>query len=96
MVFRSKEHGESGTGVSELLPEVAQVVDDLCVIRSMHCTNPRHGGAGLEWHTGRDTFVRRSMGSWSTYWLGKENENLPAYTPSSAGGRRGGDGGAGG
>ncbi|MFP6619759.1 MAG: DUF1501 domain-containing protein [Pirellulaceae bacterium] len=74
-----KQHGESGTWVSELFPHLAQVVDDLCVIRSMHCTNPRHGGAVLEWHTGSDTFVRPSMGSWITYGLGKENDNLPAY-----------------
>jgi len=77
--WRFKQHGQSGTWVSELLPELAQVVDDLCVIRSMHCTNPRHGGAVLEWHTGSDTFIRPSMGSWITYGLGKENENLPAY-----------------
>ena len=77
--WKFKQHGDSGTWVSELLPELAQVVDDLCVIRSMHCTNPRHGGAVLELHTGSDTFVRPSMGSWITYGLGKENENLPAY-----------------
>ena len=74
-----RQYGESGTWVSELFPHLAQVVDDLCVIRSMHCTNPRHGGAVLEWHTGSDTFVRPSMGSWITYGLGKENDNLPAY-----------------
>ncbi|MCP3693107.1 MAG: DUF1501 domain-containing protein, partial [Planctomycetaceae bacterium] len=77
--WRFGQHGESGTWVSELFPHLAQVVDDLCVIRSMHCTNPRHGGAVLEWHTGSDTFVRPSMGSWITYGLGKENDNLPAY-----------------
>jgi hypothetical protein len=77
--WRFKQHGESGTWVSELFPHLAQVVDDLCVIRSMHCTNPRHGGAVLEWHTGSDTFVRPSMGSWITYGLGNENDNLPAY-----------------
>ena len=72
-------HGESGNSVSELFPQLAQVVDELCIVRSMHCTNPRHGGAVLEWHTGSDTFIRPSMGSWITYGLGKENENLPAY-----------------
>ena len=77
--WKFKQHGQNGTWVSELLPELAQLVDELCIIRSMHCTNPRHGGAVLEWHTGSDTFVRPSMGSWITYGLGKENENLPAY-----------------
>jgi hypothetical protein len=45
----------------------------------MHCSNSRHGGAQLEWHTGSDTFVRPSMGSWITYGLGSENQNLPGY-----------------
>jgi len=74
-----RQHGESGTRVSELLPHLAGVIDDVCVIRSMHCTNPRHGGAVLEWHTGSDTFIRPSMGSWITYGLGSENANLPSY-----------------
>jgi hypothetical protein len=77
--WRFRQHGESGTWVSELLPHLASVIDDLCVIRSTHCTNPRHGGAVLEWHTGSDTFIRPSMGSWIAYGLGNENANLPSY-----------------
>ena len=77
--FEFQQHGESGAWVSELLPQVASKVDDMCIIRSMHCSNPRHGGAVLEWHTGSDTFIRPAMGSWLTYGLGSENQDLPGY-----------------
>ncbi|MCY2964143.1 MAG: DUF1501 domain-containing protein [Planctomycetota bacterium] len=77
--FAFQRHGESGTWVSELFPQTARLVDELCVIRSMHCSNPRHGGAVLEWHTGSDAFIRPSMGSWLTWGLGSENQNLPGY-----------------
>ena len=77
--FEFKRYGESGAGVSELFPHVAGIVDDLAIVRSMHCTNPRHGGAVLEWHTGSDTFIRPAMGSWLTYGLGSENQNVPGY-----------------
>jgi len=77
--FSFRRHGESGAAVSEVFPEVASRVDDLCIINSMHCTNPRHGGAVLEWHTGTDTFIRPSLGSWLVYGLGTENRNLPGY-----------------
>lgn len=77
--FEFKQHGQSGAWVSELFPNVAGMVDDLTIIRSMHCSNPRHGGAVLEWHTGSDTFIRPAMGSWLTYGLGSENRNLPGY-----------------
>ncbi len=77
--FGFKRHGESGAEVSELFPHVAGVADDLAIVRSMHCTNPRHGGAVLEWHTGSDTFIRPAMGSWLTYGLGSENQNVPGY-----------------
>ena len=77
--FGFRRHGESGAAVSEVFPEVAGHVDDLCIINSMHCTNPRHGGAVLEWHTGTDTFIRPSLGAWLVYGLGSENGNLPGY-----------------
>ena len=77
--FGFRRHGESGAAVSEVFPEVASRVDDLCIVNSMHCTNPRHGGAVLEWHTGTDTFIRPSLGSWLVYGLGTENRNLPGY-----------------
>ncbi len=74
-----KQYGQSGAWVSELFPHVAGVVDELCLIRSMHGSNSRHGGALLELHTGSDTFVRPSMGSWITYGLGTENQDLPGF-----------------
>ena len=74
-----KQYGQCGSWVSDLFPHVAGHVDDMCIINSMHCSNSRHGGALLELHTGSDTFVRPSMGSWITYGLGTENEDLPGY-----------------
>jgi hypothetical protein len=77
--WKFKQHGESGAWVSEVFPRVAGCVDDLCIINSMHGSNSRHGGALLELHTGSDTFVRPSMGSWITYGLGTENQDLPGF-----------------
>ena len=77
--FEFRQHGESGLWISSLFPHLAERADDLCMINSMHCSNSRHGGAVLEWHTGSDTFVRPSMGSWITYGLGSENQNFPGY-----------------
>jgi hypothetical protein len=77
--WKFAQHGQSGAWVSELFPHVAGRVDDLCFLHGMHGSNSRHGGALLELHTGSDTFVRPSMGSWIGYGLGTENENLPAF-----------------
>lgn len=77
--WKFDKYGESGLEVSELFPHVAQCVDDLCIINSLHGTNPAHGGALLKLHTGSDNFVRPSMGSWISYGLGTENQNLPSF-----------------
>ena len=77
--WKFHRHGESGLPVSELFPNVAKHIDDLCVLRSVHGTNPAHGGALLKLHTGTDQFVRPSMGAWVVYGLGTENDNLPAF-----------------
>ena len=77
--WKFNRYGESGLPVSELFPHVAKCVDDLCILRSVHGTNPAHGGALLKLHTGTDQFVRPSMGSWVVYGLGTENQNLPAF-----------------
>ena len=74
-----KQYGESGAWVSDLFPEFTKHVDDVCFINSMWGSNSRHGGALLEMHTGSDTFVRPSMGSWVTYGLGTENRNMPGF-----------------
>ncbi len=77
--WKFEKHGQSGIEVSELFPHVARHVDDLCIINSLHGTNPAHGGACLKLHTGSDNFVRPSMGAWVAYGLGTENKNLPAF-----------------
>ena len=73
------QFGESGSYVSDLFPNVARCVDDLCLIHSLHGTNPAHGGACMKLHTGSDNFIRPSMGAWVTYGLGSENSNLPGF-----------------
>lgn len=77
--WKFRQYGESGLPVSDLFPHVAQHVDDLCMLHSVHGTNPAHGGALLKLHTGSDQFVRPSLGAWVTYGLGTENQNLPAF-----------------
>jgi len=74
-----KQHGQSGIPVSSLFPHVAELVDDLCVIRSMHTEGQAHGQAVLKLHTGDAAFVRPSLGAWVQYGLGTENENLPGF-----------------
>ena len=74
-----KHYGQSGIEVSDLFPEVGKCVDDMCVMRSLYGDNTAHGGALLQLHTGSDTFVRPSMGSWVVYGLGTENQNLPGF-----------------
>ena len=77
--WRFRQHGESGLWVSELFPRLATRVDDLCMVHSCYGTNPAHGGAMMKLHTGTDRFIRPSIGSWLSYGLGTENENLPAF-----------------
>ncbi|KAA5546344.1 DUF1501 domain-containing protein [Roseiconus nitratireducens] len=77
--WKFKQYGQSGLPVSDLFPHTARHADDLCILRSVHGTNPAHGGASLKLHTGSDQFVRPSLGAWLTYGLGSENENLPAF-----------------
>ncbi|WP_394796545.1 DUF1501 domain-containing protein [Armatimonas sp.] len=77
--WKFNHYGKCGTEVSDLFPHVAQCVDEMCVIRSLHGSNPAHGGALLKVHTGTDVGIRPSMGSWAVYGLGTENQNLPGY-----------------
>ncbi len=74
-----QQRGESGLWVSNLFPEVAEVADDLCVIRSMVGENPLHGAQSLLLHTGRSIGAAPSIGSWISYGLGTENQQLPGY-----------------
>ena len=77
--YKFSKHGQCGTEVSELLPNLAGCVDDICVIRSMVADNINHNGACLQMNTGEQTFSRPSLGSWLTYGLGSENQNLPGF-----------------
>ncbi len=73
------QRGESGLWVSDLFPEVSSHADDLCLIRSMHCDQPVHPAAQTQMHTGTAQFVRPSLGSWTLYGLGTENDSIPGF-----------------
>ncbi|APZ91658.1 DUF1501 domain-containing protein [Fuerstiella marisgermanici] len=77
--FRFRNCGESGLPVSELLPQLSNHIDDICVLRSMHADNPNHGPALLQMNNGTILPTRPSMGAWFLYGLGTENESLPGY-----------------
>ena len=77
--FKFQKYGESGLEVSELFASTAQHIDDICVIRSMHADVPNHEPSLMLMNTGESRLVRPSVGSWLTYGLGSENENLPSF-----------------
>ena len=84
-----KARGQSGMMVSDLLPHIAEHADDLCVINSMHTDHNAHPQAILQMNTGSFLFARPSVGSWITYGLGTENQNLPGFitiSPEFSGG----------
>jgi hypothetical protein len=78
-VFKFQRHGQSGIWLSELLPHTARVVDELCLIRSLHTEAINHDPAMTLLQTGHQIAGRPSLGAWLSYGLGSENENLPAY-----------------
>ncbi len=84
--FKFQKYGKSGIEVSELFAKTAAHIDDICVIRSMHADVPNHEPSFLLMNTGESRLVRPSMGSWVTYGLGTENQNLPAYVAMCPGG----------
>jgi len=75
-----QQHGESRNWISDLLPYTSKVVDDICVIRSMHTEAINHDPALTFFQTGAQQGNRPSMGSWLSYGLGSENKNLPSFT----------------
>jgi len=77
--FKFQKHGKSGLEMSELWPHLATVADDLCVVRSMWAEIPNHEPSITLMNTGANLLGRPSMGSWITYGLGTENQNLPGY-----------------
>jgi hypothetical protein len=77
--WKFKQSGKSGLWISELFPELQKKADDLCLIRSMNTDLPAHPQAVVRLHTGNSQFVRPSLGAWTLYGLGTENQNLPGF-----------------
>ncbi|QDV13790.1 hypothetical protein CA51_36810 [Rosistilla oblonga] len=84
--FKFQRYGESGIEVSELFKETAKSIDDIAVIRSMHANVPNHEPSLMLMNTGESRLIRPSVGSWMTYGLGTENQNLPAFVSMCPGG----------
>ncbi len=83
--YKFAKHGECGAEISELLPYTASIADELCIVRSLRTDAFNHAPAQLMMSTGTQQFGRPSMGSWVTYGLGSESENLPAYIVLNSG-----------
>src|SRR6266566_2693033 len=77
--FPYRKYGESGLEVTDLFPPVGKCIDDVCIVRSMYCVLPSHPQAIIQANTGRIVPGHPAMGSWLTYGLGTENENLPGF-----------------
>lgn len=89
--FKFQKHGESGTEISDALPHLSKIVDDICLVRSVHTDQFNHAPAQLFFNTGFGQPGRPSLGSWVLYGLGAETENLPAYVVmTNSGGLSGG------
>jgi hypothetical protein len=88
--WRFRQRGESGLWVSDLLPQLADCADDLCVVRSVHSRGQSHGQAVGMMNTGSDNLVRPSVGSWVSYGLGTENADLPSFVAISPASSHGG------
>lgn len=82
-LWEFSQHGESGRWGSNLFPNINRHMDDLCLLHGMHTEGVAHGPATLFLHTGTTSFIRPSMGSWVSYGLGSENENLPSFVTIS-------------
>jgi hypothetical protein len=83
--FRFPRCGKSGLPISEILPALAECADDFCILRSLHTDTAAHGAACLQMNTGFPRPGFPSMGSWATYGLGHDNQNLPGFVVLSAG-----------
>jgi hypothetical protein len=91
--FKFAKHGQSGAELSELLPHLAEVADDIAIVKSMHTDVFNHAPGQIFMNTGTQQFGRPSMGSWVTYGLGSESSDLPGYVVFSSG-AKGTSGGA--
>ena len=83
--YQFSKHGQSGLEISEVFPELAKHADDLCVVRSMFIDAPVHEFCTVMMNTGSGRLVKPSVGSWVTYGLGSENQNLPGFIVLSPG-----------
>lgn len=84
--YEFRQYGESGIPVSELFKNVAESIDDICVVRSMHADVPNHEPSLMLMNCGDGRLIRPSFGSWLTYGLGTENQNLPGFIAMCPGG----------
>ena len=84
--FAFNKYGQSGLEVSEMFPHVAESIDDIAVIRSMYTDLPNHEPSLMMMNSGSNRLIRPSVGSWLTYGLGTENENLPGFVAMCPGG----------
>lgn len=84
--FTFRRHGQSGTALSELLPHLAEVVDDVAVIRSMRTTAHHHAPAQLLFHTGSVNFGQPSFGAWASYGLQRNVPGFPSFAVLQSGG----------
>jgi hypothetical protein len=84
--FKFERYGKSGIEVSEIFARTAESIDDVCVVRSVHADVPNHEPSLLLMNCGEARLVRPSMGSWVTYGLGSENQNLPGFIAMCPGG----------
>ena len=90
--FSFKQYGKSGAWVSELFPEMAKIVDEMCIIKTMHTEAINHDPALTFMQSGAQQGNRPSMGAWMSYGLGSENKNLPAFCVLLSRGRGNGQG----
>ena len=77
--WKFRQRGDSGLWISDLFSNVAGMADEMTLIRSMQCDQPVHPGAMTQMHTGTAQFVRPSLGAWTLYGLGTENDSLPGF-----------------
>lgn len=77
--YKFKQHGESGAMISELLPHIGKVADDICIVKSMHTEAINHDPAITFFQSGHQQPGRPSIGAWLSYGLGSETENLPSF-----------------
>jgi hypothetical protein len=83
--FKFAKHGQSGAELSELLPRLSEVVDDIAIVKSMHTDAFNHAPAQILMNTGSQQFGRPSIGAWATYGLGNESSDLPSFIVFSTG-----------